>query len=116
MAAWQEAHMRTLMIGLGLSAIVSCGNMAQAQSPGQQLYEKDEARAAVHQATPAERVHERAAEEARARLSRIEYRHALGISPQRPTMYAQPLHQNVLYVAPWGMYGACPVPYGVWVP
>ncbi len=107
--------MRTLVI-LGLSAFFSCSSLALAQSPGQQLYEKDEQRAAMHQPTPAERVHERAAEEAKARLSRIEYRHAMGLSPQRPTMYPQPLHQNVLYVAPWGIYGTSPIPYAVFVP
>ncbi len=67
-------------------------------------------RAAVHQATPAERVHERAAEEARARLSRIEYRRALGISPQRPTMHLQPLYQNVLYVCALGHLRSLPGP------
>jgi len=68
-------------------------------------------RSAVHQLTPAERVHERAAAEARARLARIEARHALGISPQRPTMYPPAWRQHVLYVAPWGIYGACALPY-----
>ncbi len=107
--------MRTLVIGLSLSAVLAFGSTARAQSPGQQAYEKDEMRSAVHQLTPAERVHERAAVEARARLSRIEYRHAMGISLQRPTMYADPQYP-VLYLAPWGIYGACPVPYAVWIP
>ena len=76
-------------------------------------------RAAVHQATPAERVHATgAAEEGPgpgAEPDRISTRPGT-LSPQRPTMHLQPLYQNVLYVAPWGMYGACPVPYTVWVP
>jgi hypothetical protein len=107
--------MRTLVIGMGLSAVLTWGSAALAQSPGQQAYEKDESRSAVHQLTPAERVHERAAVEARARLSRIEYRHALGISLQRPTVPIEPLYP-VFYVAPWGIYGAYPVPYAVWAP
>jgi hypothetical protein len=107
--------MRTFVIGLGLSTVLTLGTAAMGQSPGQQAYEKDETRSAVHQVTPAERVHERAAVEARARLSRIEYRHAMGISLQRPTMHYDPLYP-VLHIAPWGIYGACPVPYIVWVP
>lgn len=108
--------MRSLVVGLGLSAVLSWASLAVAQSPGQQAYEKDELRGAVHQLTPAERVHERAALEARARLSRIESRHALGISPQRPTMQAWDLNSPVVYAAPWGFYGTCPVPYTVWLP
>jgi hypothetical protein len=111
--------MRTLLVGLGLSAILACGSTARAQSPGQQAYEKDEMRGAVHQLTPAERVHERAAVEANARLARIESKHAMGISPQRPTM-GPPMflyrHEHLISVAPWGFYGACAVPYGIWLP
>ena len=103
--------MRTLVIGLGLSAVLMWTSAARAQSPGQQAYEKDEMRSAVHPLTPAERVHERAAAEGRARLARIEARHALGISPQRPTMYPPAWRQHVLYAAPWGLYGACALPY-----
>jgi hypothetical protein len=109
--------MRTLVIGLGLSAVLTWASAATAQSPGQQAYEKDEMRSGVHQLTPAERVHERAAVEARARLNRIEYRHSMGISLQRPTMYPASLYyQPPLYVAPWGFYGTCAAPYAVWLP
>jgi hypothetical protein len=108
--------MRSVVIGLGLSAVLSWASisMAQSPSPGQQAYEKDEARSAVHLLTPAERVHERAAIEARARLDRIEYRHAMGISLQRPTLRSAPMYP--LYVAPWGTYGVFPVPYTVMLP
>ncbi|HEV8070192.1 MAG TPA: hypothetical protein VGP76_20780 [Planctomycetaceae bacterium] len=109
--------MRTVVIGLGLWTVLTLASAARAQSPGQQAYEKDELRSAVRPMTPAERVHERAAVEAHARLSRIEYRHAMGISLQRPTMYsAPPYYQPAVYVAPWGIYGSCPVPYTVWLP
>ncbi len=108
--------MRSVVIALGLSAVLSWGGIAKAQSPGQQAYEKDEARSAVHQVTATERVHERAAVEARARLGRIEARHALGISLQRPTMQVWDLNSPVVYAAPWGFYGTCPVPYTVWLP
>lgn len=107
--------MRSIVFGLGLTAVLSWGGIASAQSPGQQAYEKDEARSAVHQTTASERVHERAAVEARARLGRIEARHALGISLQRPTMQHMPLYP-AYYVAPWGVYGAGPLPYTVWLP
>jgi hypothetical protein len=103
--------MRTLVIGLGLSAVLTWTSAASAQSPGQQAYEKDEMRSAVHPMTPAERVHERAAVEAHNRLARMEARHALGISPQRPTMPPALWRQHVLYAAPWGIYGACALPY-----
>jgi len=108
--------MRSFVVGLGLSAALSWGSLAMAQSPGQQAYEKDELRGPVHQLTPAERVHERAALEARARLSRIESRHALGISPQRPTIQPWDLNTPIVYAAPWGFYGTCAVPYSVWLP
>jgi hypothetical protein len=102
--------MRSVVIALGLSAVLSWGSRAQAQSPGQQAYEKDEARAAVHQLTPAERVHERAASEAHARLARIESRNAMGISLSRPTMHYDPVFPALFM----GMYGA--VPYTVMLP
>ncbi|HXY35626.1 MAG TPA: hypothetical protein VEI07_15445 [Planctomycetaceae bacterium] len=109
--------MRTLVMGLGLSAVLTWASAAMADSPGQQAYERDEMRSTVHPMTPAERVHERAAIEARARLGRIEARHALGISLQRPTFYpAGPVYRHIAYAAPWGLYGAYPVPYTVWLP
>jgi hypothetical protein len=109
--------MRTLVIGLGLSAVFMCASAARAQSPGQLAYEKDEMRPAVRPLTPAERVHERAAVEGRARLGRLEARHAMGISLQRPTMHFQPLYyQPALYVAPYGFYGSWPLTYTVWQP
>jgi hypothetical protein len=108
--------MRTLLIATGLSAFLACGNLALAESPGQQLYEKDEPRASIHPLTPADRVHERAAIEARARLQRIENRHAAGISLGRPTIYPEPLKQEIQYVSPWGLYGLYPPGYIVWVP
>ncbi len=108
--------MRTLVIGIGLSAALAWGTSAMAQSPGQQAYEKDEMRSAVHQLTPAERVHERAAIEGRARLNRIEARHALGVSPQRPLQYLWPIPQQPSVYVPWGVYGAIPIPYTVCIP
>lgn len=111
--------MRTLVIGLGLSAVLAGTSAAMADSPGQQAYERDEMRSTVHPMTPAERVHERAAIEAHARLARIESRHAMGISPQRPTMTLpmfQYRHEHFISVAPWGLYGTYPVPYGLWLP
>jgi hypothetical protein len=111
--------MRMLWIGIGLWAALTYGSTAIAQSQGQQLYEKDkdEVRPGVHQLTPAERVHERAALEAQARLNRIESRRALGISLQRPSYDLAPsFNQPVLHVAPWGIYGTCGVPYTVWLP
>jgi hypothetical protein len=113
--------MRSVVIGMGLSAVLAWGGVAMAQtpappSPGQQAYEKDEMRSAVHQLTPAERVHERAAAEGRARLNRIEYRHAMGVSLQRPTMHFDSLYRPAFYLAPWGVYGTCAVPYTVWLP
>jgi hypothetical protein len=108
--------MRTLVIGLGLSVVLTWASAARAQSPGQLAYEKDELRSTARPLTPAERVHERAAIEGRDRLSRIENRHAWGISLERPTMTRGPRYQSTVYVAPWGLYGTCAVPYTVWLP
>jgi hypothetical protein len=108
--------MRTRVIGIGLASVLAWTGAAMAQSPGQQAYEKDEMHSAVHQPTPAERVHERAAVEARARLSRIETRHALGISLERPTLYGGPrVYHPALYTAPGAYYFGCVVPT-FWLP
>ena len=83
--------MRKLLIGIGLwSALGSVGQLS-AQTPNGKLYEKDHVISSAPGAPGAlDRIHERAALEARERLARIESRHWNGISLQRPTIYVGP--------------------------
>lgn len=87
--------MRKLLIGIGVCVLARFGQ-AFAQSPNEKLYEKGVVLSSgPNQPTPADRVHERAAREARERLARIESRRWNGISLQRPTVYTGP---NFIYL------------------
>ena len=100
--------MRTFLGGLGLCvALASAAPLcAQAPTSNSNVYEKDGVISSGRRVPGSEQIiFERASHEAQERISRIEARHRLGISMQRPNVYTGSLVRTDIHLAgPWTYY------------
>ena len=104
--------MRKLLTGLGMCVALGSAAPLLADSPDQNVYEKDAALSTSrHMTTAEQRIYERASLEARERLARIESRHRNGISMQRPAVFSGSLFAtDTLWNGPWHYYRYYPCP------
>jgi hypothetical protein len=102
--------MRNLLTGFGLCVALGAASPLFAQSPDPSVYEKDALSSNKQHLTVAqERIHERAAFEARERMARIESRRRNGITLSRPAVYASGvLAQDTLLMGPWHYFRGYP--------
>ena len=100
--------MRTILAGLGMwVALASVAPLcAQGPSSNANVYEKDGVLSSGRRPAGSEQIiFERASHEAQERIGRMESRHRLGISMQRPSVYSGSLVGTTTHLAgPWTYY------------